>query len=92
MEYIIEFVLELIFEVGVEASKSRKVPKCIRFLLIAIISLLFIGVIGLIILMGLWILKNNILGGIFIILLGLFMLVSAIVKFRKTYLIKKEQK
>ena len=92
MEYIIEFILELIFDFGVEASKSSKIPKVIRYILITIISLVFLSAISLIIFMGLWILKNNILGGIFIILLGLFMLVSAIVKFRKTYLIKKEQK
>ena len=91
MEYTIEFILELIFEFGVEASKSSKVPKVIRFILIAIISLIFIGAISLIIFMGISIIKKDIIGGLFIILLGLVMLVSAIIKFRKTYLIKKGQ-
>ena len=29
MEYLIEFILELIFEFGVEASQNKKVPKII---------------------------------------------------------------
>lgn len=92
MEYIIEFILELIFDFGIEATQSNKVPKFIRFILITIISLIFISVISLIILIGIAIIKKDIIGGIIIILLGLVMLVSAIIKFRKTYLIKKEQK
>lgn len=88
MEYIIEFILELCFEIGVEASKSNRVPKYVRYLLITIISLTFISLIGLIIFMGITILKNNLLGGIIIILLGLVMLVSAIFKFKKLYLQK----
>ena len=92
MEYIIEFILELILDLGVEASKSIKVPKFVRLILITIISLVFIAVISLIIFMGIAITKKDILGGIIVILLGLIMLISAIIKFRKTYLIKKEQK
>lgn len=88
MEYIIEFILELIFEVGVEASKSSKVPKFIRYLLITIISISFICVIGLIIFMGISILKNHILGGIIIILFGIFLFIMSIIKFRNTYLKK----
>lgn len=92
MEYIIEFILELCFEVGVEASKSNKVPKLVRYLLITIISLIFISVIGLIIFIGIDILKNNLLGGLVIILFGLVMLLYSIIKFKKIYLLKKEQK
>lgn len=92
MEYIIEFILELALEGGIEASKSNRVPKYIRYPLIVIISLFFIVVIGLIFFAGILMLKDNIIVGIFIILTGLFMLVSVIVKFRKTYLIKIDQK
>lgn len=92
MEYIIEFILELIFEFGFEASKSNKIPKFIRFTLIAIISLIFIFVIGLIIFMGISITQKNILGGLIIILFGLIMLVCSVIKFRKVYLTKNEQK
>ncbi|MBO5349344.1 MAG: hypothetical protein J6A89_05960 [Clostridia bacterium] len=92
MDFIIELILELVWEGSIEASKSNKIPKYIRYPLIVIISLFFIAVIGLIFLSGALMLKDNIIAGIVIILIGLFMLVFTIVKFRKTYLIKTEQK
>ena len=88
MDDIIEFILELVFEVGVEASKSKKVPKFIRYILITIISLIYIAVIGLIIFIGIAALKNNILGGTIVILLGVFLFIMSIKKFRNTYLRK----
>ena len=91
MEFVIELLLDLIFDFGIEASKSSKVPKPIRILLVAVISILFTGVIGLIFLMGISILKDSIIGGIFIILLGVVLLVFAVVKFRKIYLLKKDR-
>lgn len=92
MEYIIEFILELILEGSIEASKSNRISKYIRYPLIVIISLVFVAVIVLIFFIGTLALEDNIIVGIFIILIGLFLLVSAIIKFRKTYLTKTEQK
>lgn len=89
MEFIFEFILELLLEGSIEISKSSKIPKYIRYPLIAIISLFFIGVIGLIFLAGILSLRENILLGIFFLLIGLFMLLMSVKKFRKTYLIKK---
>ena len=91
MDFIIELVLELFFELGVDASKSRKTPKFIRYILVTIISLFFISVIGLILFMGLTIMKENMLGGFLIFLFGIFMLITSIIKFRKTYLNKAEK-
>lgn len=92
MEYIFEFILELILEGSIELSKSRKIPKYIRYPLIVLILLFFISVIGLVFLAGILSLKENILLGIFIILIGLFMFIMSIVKFRKTYIIKTNKK
>lgn len=92
MEFIFEFILELLLECSIDASKSKKIPKYIRYLLIVIIVTFFIAVIGLIILTGVLILEENLLAGIFLILIGLFMLVMSIIKFRKTYLIKSSKK
>lgn len=88
MEYLFEFILELVLEGSIEASKSSKIPKWIRYLLILMISLFFIGVIGLVFWGGIIALKKNIFVGLFLILIGLFMLISSIIKFRKTYLVK----
>lgn len=86
MEYLIEFILELIFEGSIEISKSKKIPKYIRYPLIGIIALFFIAVIGLIFLLGIFIQKENIFLGIIFIIIGIVMLLMSITKFKKTYL------
>lgn len=92
MEIIFEFILELILESGIEASKSRNIPKYIRYPLIGIISLFFIAVIGIIFLVGILLLKENIPLGIFLMLIGLILFIMCIIKFKKTYLIKTSKK
>lgn len=90
MEFIFEFILELIFEGSIEASKNRKIPKYIRYPLIVIISLFFILVIGLIFFTGILSLKKNLLLGIALILIGMLMLIMSVIKFKKVYLTKTE--
>ncbi len=90
MEFIIELILDLLLEGSIEASKSEKVPKPIRYILIALISLFFLAVIGLIIFLGIDALKNNKLAGIIVISMGVLLLILAIMKFKKIYLKKKK--
>ena len=92
MEYIFEFIFELVLEGSIEVSKSRNIPKYIRYPLIVIISLFFIAIIGLIFLVGILSIKENMLLGIFLILIGLFLFIMSIIKFRKTYLCKTSEK
>ncbi len=91
MEYICESILELILEGSMEASKNKKLPKWLRYLFIILIMLFFIFVIGLIFLTGIIVLKENKILGIFFILIGIWMLISSIIQFRKTYLIKGKE-
>lgn len=88
MEYLFEFILELAFESSVEASKNPRVPKWIRLLLITIIVLLFLGVIGIVFFTGILMLKENLVAGVFLNVIGLLMLIMGIIKFRKVYLLK----
>jgi len=88
MEYVFEFILDLALEGSIEVSKNQKIPKYIRYPLIMIISLFFIAVIGLVFLAGILSFKESVFLGILFILIGLFMLIMSIIKFRKTYLIK----
>ena len=89
MEFIIELILDLLLEESIEASKSEKVPKPVRYILIALISLFFLAVIGLIIFLGIDTLKNSKLAGIIVISMGVLFLILAIMKFKKTYIKKK---
>ncbi len=88
MEYIFEFILELVFESSIEVSKNKKISKYIRYPFITIISLFFIFVIGLIFLTGILLLKENVLLGIVFILIGLLMFIMSVIKFKKIYLTK----
>lgn len=86
MEFILEYILELALEGGIEASKSSKIPKPVRYLIIAVITMFFVAVIGIIFLAGILILKESIIFGILLLLLGLFLLVRGVIMFRKTYM------
>ncbi len=88
MEFLFEFILELVFEGSIEVSKNSKIPKYIRYPLIVIIALFFIAVIGIIFLAGILSLRKNILLGILFILLGLLISIVSVKKFRKTYFTK----
>lgn len=86
MEIIIEFLVELLLEGTFEISKNRKVPKFIRYPLILLIVLLFIGVISLIFFTGILIYKETSkICGILLILIGVALLVLSIIRFKKIY-------
>ena len=89
MEYIIELILELFLDGSIVASKNKKVPKPIRYAIILLLVLFFLTVIFLVIFTGFLILKISIIAGIILIGIGIFMFINAIIKFRKSYLIKK---
>ncbi len=89
MDFLIEFLIELIAEGTIELSKSIRVPKYIRYPLIVIIALLFIGIIGIVLLAGIASFEQNIVLSIVLIALALLMLLAGVSKFRKTYLTKK---
>lgn len=86
MEVLFEILFELVFEGGIEASKSKKVPKIIRHLLIFFIVIFWAVIIVGLFVIGILALKENTILGIFMILISILFLVSAIVKFRKVYL------
>jgi len=92
MELILEVLLELILEGTIEISKSKKVPNIVRYPLIIFIILLFIGVLLVIFFTGIIAYqKINKICGILLIIIGIIMLVSSVIKFKKIYF-KKDNK
>ena len=89
MDFLIELVMELIMEGSLELSQNRKLPKWLRYPLIALVTLFFGAVIGLIFLVGFLVLKQTVLGGLAILAIGTVMLILAVRKFRKLYIEKK---
>ena len=86
MEFLIELMFELIFEGAIEVSKSKKIPKIIRYPLIAIIVIFFAVIIIGLFVIGIVILKDNIFLGIFMIAVSIIFLISALIKFKKVYI------
>lgn len=92
MEELIEIILDLVFEGGLEMAKSKKVPKPIRFIIIAIIILIFALGIGLIYLTAYLVLKKSLIVSIIFFVLASIMLIGIITKFRREYLMSKYSK
>lgn len=90
MELIFEFIIELLFEGVGEASQNKKISKFIRYPLIALIVLAYTAFILLFVFMGVSILKENMIGGILILLFTIVFLVLSIKKFKETYIEKKK--
>lgn len=82
-----EFIVELLLEGSIEISSNKKISKWIRYPLIV---LFFLSVICLILFLGISLFNKNILGGLFVIDIGIILLILSMVKFRKVY-IKKEK-
>lgn len=83
MDFIIEFILELILEGTIEIGTSRKVSKFIRYPLLALIILFYIAFNFLFIYIGIKILKDNMIGGVIIILIGILLILTTIYAFYK---------
>lgn len=92
MDILIEILIELIFEGSSELLKNKKVPKWIRI----IIASIFVSLLCALIVLGILILRKSIIGGIIIIVFGLFLLIGSIIKIRnhlknnKKYLMLKK--
>lgn len=91
MEFLIEGLLDLIVEGSMEASQNKKVPKGIRYLLIAFVVLIFATIILGLFTLEILIFNKNKLGGIFTLLVSIFLFVGTIIKFRNVYLKKKAE-
>lgn len=86
MEFIVELILELFLEGGIEVSSNKNISKWIRYPILVLMVLFFLVVIFGIIILGLFLLPESIFGGIFVTVVGLVMLGMAIYKFKTGYL------
>ena len=83
MSAILEFIAELIFEGAIELAKNKKVSKWIRYPMIAIISVFYLTILGIVLFYGYKLIKHNIIGGLTILGIASFILILAIYALRK---------
>ena len=91
MDFIFELLFELIFEGALSVSSDKKVPKFIRYPLIAFIILFFLCVIVGLFVLGVFSLKKSVIGGIFVIFVSILLFVMATVNFIKKYINIKDK-
>lgn len=76
MDDLIEFVLELLFDIGNEVGEKNKTVRIIITIISLLIGFFILG-------LGLFLLKESLLGGMLLALIGLFFIISIIYKFIK---------
>lgn len=91
MDFIFEIFLDLVIEGCFEASSNSKVPKIIRYPLIVLITLFFTSVIFGIFVIAISLWNKNIYASLFIILVSVILLITAIYRLKKVY-IERENK
>ena len=85
MDFIFDFILDLILDDGIKASKSKKISKPLRYIILSIVLLVYISIIGLITILGINTMKDNLLEGILILMFGIFILLVCILRFKAVY-------
>lgn len=86
MDVFMEIVLELLVEGGIEVASNKKISNWVRYPVTFLILLFYLIIILGIIMIGILVFKNSILGGLFIISIGLALLILSIIKFSKSYI------
>ena len=71
MDTVLELLLDLFLEGGMEVSKSKQVPKYIRYPVMALVIAILAACIGLILVIGIAMLRDSVLAGLLIALAGL---------------------
>ncbi len=86
MDFLIELLLELVLEGSVEIVKSKRVSRIIRYPLIFLLALFFAAVEGLILFVGISMLKTSVLGGVIVIALAVVFLIALVIKIVREYI------
>lgn len=92
MEIILVFILGMVGAVLVQLSANKGVSRWIRYPLMALVVLFFGAVIALVFYLALGLSSNEPVASIAFSLLGLFLLVGTVLKFRKPYFAKRSDK
>ena len=92
MDFILYFIVDLLLDEGVVATKSNKLPKGLRYFLFTLILVLYFGIIGVFTVIGISLLKNNTVEGILTLVFALCVLIVGILRFKAVYTKKTQKK
>ena len=83
MDFLIELIGEIFIEGLFELATNKKVPKIIRFPLLTLFILLYLGMVGLLILLGIKLYVENKLASLILWILAIGLVVITVVSIRK---------
>ena len=83
MDFLIELIGEIFIEGLFELATNKKVPKIIRYPLFALFVLLYLGIIGLLVLLGIKLYVGNKLAALILWLLAGGLIIITVVSLRK---------
>lgn len=90
MDFLLDIIIDLVLEEGVEASQNVKIPKGIRYFILAFAILVYAAIIGIAVWFGINMLKENIVVGVGILIFAVIFFVLCIIKFVSAYKRKKK--
>ena len=95
MDFLIELVFTLLFEGSVEAAKSKNTPKPLRILLGVLLSLFLVGVLGGVIVLGVFLIVKRQESywfplGVLVLFVDAIMIISAALSLHKQLSGEKE--
>lgn len=85
MDFILDLLIGLILEDGIDASQNNKLPKGIRYFILVAVILLYALIIGLVVWFGIGTLKENVVVGVGIIIFAVIFAILSIIKFVNAY-------
>ena len=91
MEFILEAILELILEGGITVGKNKKHSRWIRYPLLLLAGIVYIGIIALMIFIGFLVLREGLWRAIVMWAFALAFIIATVWSFRKEYKKKKSK-
>ena len=93
MELLYEILLEIIFDSSISLDKLKKIPPFVKYPLVCLVILFFIGAIISLFIIGIIIFDTNIWLGTAMILFSIALIILSIMKYKQIYELKlKEMK
>ena len=83
MDFIFDFILDVILEDGVNSNKKKS--KMFKYTILGIIGIVYLAIIGLLMILGINTLKEDLFEGILIIIFDLCILIVCIIRFKTIY-------
>ena len=90
MDLLFDIIFELLGAGAEEIIENKKISKWIRYPVIFLVSLVWLLIVGGLLVLGIVLINKSNIGAAVCILLGIFLLIISIIKFKNEYLKRKK--